>query len=49
MLGIYACAVLSSKGYTVQCTDVSDVRLSLVAEFGGNPVKGLSRSVLIVI
>lgn len=40
LLGLYACALLRERGVErVFCSDVSETRLALVAEFGGIPVR----------
>lgn len=39
LLGVYACAMLRRRGVaSVFCADVSDQRLALVREFGGEPL-----------
>lgn len=40
LLGLYACALLRDSGVErIFCSDVSETRLALVAEFGGIPVR----------
>jgi putative phosphonate catabolism associated alcohol dehydrogenase len=41
LLGVYACAMLRQRGVDrIFCSDISEHRLALIAEFGGVPLRG---------